>query len=136
MVKERAGRKADRISLHSRELAKNLQDWVELRFQLIVLSYWEFVQQNRKAIYVAIVAGFTSAVSVVFLLVAAALGVGSLLGSTIWGFVVIGGMMTIVACVFCRWAVQSKVSSININKTNLVTHETDGRKKSEPGSGE
>ncbi len=134
MVKERGGRKADRISLHSRELARNLQDWAELRIRLVVLRYWEAVQQNRKAIYILIAAGFMLAVSVTFLLIAAALWAGDLLESRTGGFVLVGGIMVVIGFVLCWWAVQSRVH--NINKPDDVTNARYDRHESDTGAGE
>ena len=91
MIRENS--KVDRISLHARELIKEFQSWLDLRVQLAGFQYWDLIQQNRKTIFVAIATAFTCIISIIFMLIAAALGLGILLGHQVWGFVCIGGAM-------------------------------------------
>jgi len=128
---ERAGRsKIDRISLHSKEIVKNFQGWVDLRFQLIGLQYWESVLRNRKTIYIAITAGYAFAIAITFLLIAVALGLGILLRNPIWGFALTGGIMALVAWILFRLMTRSQTR--NNGKINRIISETNGRKESEP----
>lgn len=122
--------KSDRITLHSKELIKNLQAWLDLRVQLAGWQYWDTILQNRKTIFAVIAAGFLLAVSVIFLLIAAALGVGSLLGQTVWGFVSVGVIMGVGAWLLSRLAVRLMNPEIdNIDRTITETNGQNGSEK-------
>ena len=122
--------KSDRITLHSKELVKNLQAWLDLRVQLAGWQYWETILQNRKTIYAVIAAGFLLAVSVIFLLLAAALGLGFLLGHMIWGFVSVGVITGIGAWLLSRLAVRLTAPEVkNIDRTITETNGQNGSEK-------
>lgn len=122
--------KSERITLHSKELVKNLQDWLDLRVQLAGWQYWDTILQNRKTIYVVIAAGFLLAVSVIFLLLAAALGVGVLLGDIIWGFVSVGVITGVGAWLLIRLAVRLRAPEVeNIDRTITETNGQNGSEK-------
>ncbi|MXW15478.1 MAG: phage holin family protein [Rhodothermaceae bacterium] len=122
--------KSDRITLHSKELIKNLQAWLDLRVQLAGWQYWDTILQNRKTIYAVIAAGFLLAVSVIFLLIAAALGVGFLLGHIIWGFVSVGVIMGVGAWCLSRLTVRLMNPEIeNIDRTITETNGQNGSEK-------
>lgn len=122
--------KSDRITLHSRELIKNLQAWLDLRVQLAGWQYWDTILQNRKTIYAVITAGFLLAISVIFLLLAAALGVGFLLGHIIWGFVTVGVIMGVGAWLLSRLVVRLTNPEIeNIDRTITETNGQNGSEK-------
>ena len=122
--------KSDRITLHSKELIKNLQAWLDLRVQLAGWQYWDTILQNRKTIYAVIAAGFLLAVSVIFLLLAAALGVGFLLGHIVWGFVSVGVIMGLGAWFLSRLAVRLTNPEIeNIDRTITETNGQNGSEK-------
>lgn len=122
--------KSERITLHSKELVKNLQAWLDLRVQLAGWQYWDTILQNRKTIYVVIAAGFLLAVSVIFLLLAAALGVGVLLGGIIWGFISVGVITGVGAWLLIRLAVRLRAPEVeNIDRTITETNGQNGSEK-------
>lgn len=122
--------KSERITLHSKELVKNLQAWLDLRVQLAGWQYWDTILQNRKTIYVVIAAGFLLAVSVIFLLLAAALGVGVLLGDIIWGFIFVGVITGVGAWLLIRLAVRLRAPEVeNIDRTITETNGQNGSEK-------
>lgn len=122
--------KSDRITLHSKELVKNLQAWLDLRVQLAGWQYWETILQNRKTIYAVIVAGFLLTVSVIFLLLAAALGLGFLLGHMIWGFVSVGVITGVGAWLLSRLAIRLTAPEVkNIDRTITETNGQNGSEK-------
>ena len=122
--------KSERITLHSKELVKNLQAWLDLRVQLAGWQYWDTILQNRKTIYVVIAAAFLLAVSVIFLLLAAALGVGVLLGDIIWGFVSVGVITGVGAWLLIRLAVRLRAPEVeNIDRTITETNGQNGSEK-------
>lgn len=122
--------KSERITLHSKELVKNLQAWLDLRVQLAGWQYWDTILQNRKTIYVVIAAGFLLAVSVIFLLLAAALGVGVLLGDIIWGVVSVGVITGVGAWLLIRLAVRLRAPEVeNIDRTITETNGQNGSEK-------
>ncbi len=122
-------RKSDRITLHSKELVRNLQAWLDLRVQFAGWQYWDTVMQNRKTIYVVIATGFFLAVSVIFLLLAAALGAGLLLGHIIWGFASVGVMTGLGAWLLFRLAV--RLINPAVEPTDCTITETNGQDRSE-----
>ena len=122
--------KSDRITLHSKELVKSLRAWLDLRVQLVGWQYWDTILQNRKTIYAVIAAGFSLAVSVIFLLLAAALGLGFLLGHIIWGFVSVGVITGVGAWLLGRLAVRLTNPEIeNIDRTITETNGQNGSEK-------
>ncbi len=122
--------KSDRITLHSKELVKNLQAWLDLRVQLAGWQYWETILQNRKTIYAVIVTGFLLTVSVIFLLLAAALGLGFLLGHMIWGFVSVGVITGVGAWLLSRLAIRLTAPEVkNIDRTITETNGQNGSEK-------
>ena len=122
--------KSERITLHSKELVKNLQAWLDLRVQLAGWQYWDTILQNRKTIYVVIAAGFLLAVSVIFLLLAAALGIGVLLGDIIWGVVSVGVITGVGAWLLIRLAVRLRAPEVeNIDRTITETNGQNGSEK-------
>ena len=103
---------------------------MDLRVQLAGWQYWDTILQNRKTIYAVIAAGFLLAVSVIFLLIAAALGVGFLLGHTVWGFVSVGVIMGVGAWLLSRLAVRLTNPEIdNIDRTITETNGQNGSEK-------
>lgn len=85
--------------------------------------------QNRKTIYVVIATGFFLAVSFIFLLLAAALGAGLLLGHVIWGFVSVGVMTGLGAWLLSRLAV--RLINPEVEPTDRTITETNGQDRSE-----
>ncbi len=122
--------KSDRITLHSKELVKNLQAWLDLRVQLAGWQYWDTILQNRTTIYAVIAAGFLFAVSVIFLLLAAALGLGFLLGHIIWGVISVGVITGVGAWLLSRLAVRlMNPETENIDHTITETNGQNGSEK-------
>ena len=122
--------KSDRITLHSKELVKNLHAWLDLRVQLAGWQYWDTILQNRKTIYAVIAAVFLLAVSVIFLLLAAAMGVGFLLGHIIWGFVSVGVIIGVGAWLLSRLVVRlTNPEMENIDRTITETNGQNGSEK-------
>lgn len=99
--------KIDRIAEESQGLFGDIRDWVELK----VTQYRLEVEENRKYLsdtafrYGTII--FLAATAVVFLLTASSLALGTVLGHTGWGFLVISGVLTVAAGVLylvqIRW---------------------------------
>jgi len=98
-------RKSDRISLHSKELIRNLQEWIELKIQLSLLQFLDSVRNRRKTICFALMAFFSLIGSIGFFLIAAALGLGSLFQSIIWGFVTVAIFLLLVSWLFYRFSI-------------------------------
>jgi len=118
-------RKSDRISLHSRELIKNLQEWIELKIQLSLLQFLDSVRSRRKTIVLAIVALFALILSIVFFLIAAALGLGSIFQSIILGFVTVALFLLLVSWVFYRFAVNQSADYQDVSDHSTPTHGQD-----------
>lgn len=99
--------KIDRIAEESQGLIGDIRDWVELK----VTQYRLEVEDNRKYLSDAVlrygIIAFLAATAVVFLLTASSLALGTVLGHTGWGFLVISGVLTVAAGVLylvqARW---------------------------------
>ena len=115
-------RKSDRISLHSKELIRNLQEWIELKIQLSLLQFLDSVRNRRKTIVLAIVAFFSFIIAIVFFLVAAALALGSLFQSTIWGFVTVAMVLLLVSWLFYRFTINQTANHQVISDHSISTH--------------
>lgn len=114
----------------SKELVKSIQAWLDLRVQLAGWQYWDTILQNRKAIYIVGASIFSIAISVIFLLLAAAWGLGLLFGHTIWGLLLIGVLMGMGAWIFCRLATRSiNPKDEHIDRTITETNGTDRSEK-------
>jgi len=121
---EKKNSKSDRIVLHSKELYRNLREWAELKIQLILFEFRESAWNKRKQICLALFVCFLLAVSVIFLLFAAALWLGILFNNVIWGLLVISGMMLLTSWLIYQWGL--KPSKTNLNKTDQQTSFTHG----------
>ena len=134
MVKERDGgtSKADRISLHSRELFRSFHDWLDLRVQLAFINVFARLQHNQKTIYFAVAACITFIVSAIFLLIAAALGLGVLIGNMILGFASISLVMGIVSWILYSFVMRA--IHRNGDQPENMNGKTNGRTRSETKS--
>lgn len=112
--------RAERIALHYKGFISSLQSWLELRIELAGHQYLEQILQNKRVVYVVLLTGLSVVLSVTFLLVAAALGLGALLGNTAWGFASVGVVMAALAWLLGRSMTRSKE-----NEATLVEELTD-----------
>ena len=111
MVSERTKtKKSDRITLHSKELIRNLHEWVELKIQLAVSEFRDSIWDQRKKIVLALVLCFSLLLSVTFLLTATALWLGVLLNSQIWGFFILAMMMALTSWLIYQLTFKSSKS--------------------------
>lgn len=112
--------RTERIALHYKGFISSLQSWLELRIELAGHQYLEQVLQNKRVVYVVLLTGLSVVLSVTFLSVAAALGLGALLGNTAWGFASVGVVMAALAWLLGRSMTRSKD-----NEATLVDELTD-----------
>jgi len=112
--------RAERIALHYKGFISSLQSWLELRIELAGHQYLEQILQNKRVVYVVLLTGLSVVLSVTFLSVAAALGLGALLGNTAWGFASVGVVMAALAWLLGRSMTRSKE-----NEATLVDELTD-----------
>ncbi len=112
--------RAERIALHYKGFISSLQSWLELRIELAGHQYLEQILQNKRVVFVVLFTGLSVVLAVTFLSVAAALGLGALLGNTAWGFASIGVVMAALAWLLGRSLTRSKE-----NEATLVDELTD-----------
>lgn len=104
--------RAERIALHYKGFISSLQSWLELRIELAGHQYLEQILQNKRVIFVVLLTGLSVVLAVTFILVAAALGLGALLGNTVWGFASVGAVMGVLAWFLGRYAVRPKENEV------------------------
>ena len=112
--------RAERIALHYKGFISSLQSWLELRIELAGHQYLEQILQNKRVVYVVLLTGLSVVLSVTFLSVAAALGLGALLGNTAWGFASVGVVMAALA-----WLLGKSMTRSKENEATLVDELTD-----------
>lgn len=98
--------RTERIALHYKGLISSLQSWLELRIELAGHQYWERILQNKRIVYAVFFTGLSAVLAVTFISVAAAIGLGALLGNTAWGFVSVGVVMAVLAWILGRSVVR------------------------------
>ena len=119
--------RAERIALHYKGFISSLQSWLELRIELAGQQYWERILQNKRIIYVVLLTGLSVVLAVTFILVAAALGLGDLLGNTAWGFASVGVAMAVLAWFLGRSTTRSKENEVTaVDETTDKENGRDG----------
>ncbi|MXY07524.1 MAG: hypothetical protein F4058_04525 [Rhodothermaceae bacterium] len=122
--------KSKRIALHYKGFISSLQSWLELRIELAGQQYWERILQNKRVVYAVLFAGLSVVLAITFILVAAALGLGALLGHTAWGFASVGAAMAILAWILGRSATRSTENEVTA--VDKITGKKNGRDDTEP----
>ena len=121
--------RAERIALHYKGFIGSLQSWLELRIELAEQHYWERILQNKRIVYAVLLTGLSVVLAVTFILVAAALGLGALLGNTAWGFASVGVVMAVLAWFLGRSTTRSKEN--DITEADKTTDKENGRDDTE-----
>lgn len=108
--------KIERIAQHSRGLVDDLKSWVELKIQHTKLQIKEELEERRIDLTLLAGAGFFALLGFLFGLVALALGLGAWLGHPGWGFLVVTGLLFVVAVIFlaARRARARKLREIDV----------------------
>ncbi len=88
-----------RLRQQMQELVEDLRTWVELRLMLTQLEIEERIEARIRQLLVRVVIGVLVGLAVVFGLVAVALGLGSWLGHSGWGFLVVALVLAGIAAV-------------------------------------
>ena len=121
--------RAERIALHYKGFISSLQSWLELRIELAGHQYLEQILQNKRVVFVVLLTGLSVVLAVTFILVAAALGLGALLGNTAWGFASVGVVMAVLAWFLGRSATRSKENEVT--SVDELTDKKNGRDDTE-----
>ena len=121
--------RAERIALHYKGFISSLQTWLELRIELAGHQYLEQILQNKRLVYVVLLTGLSAVLAVTFILVAAALGLGALLGQTAWGFASVGVVMAALAWLLGRSMTRSKENEAT--SVDELTDKKNGRDDTE-----
>jgi len=94
-----SGNKAQRIAQHTQHLVDDLKTWVDLRIELAQMELEERVEAKANQIVLGVIVGGIALLAVVFGLTALALGIGAWLGHAGWGFLVVTGLLVLLAVV-------------------------------------
>ncbi len=106
--------RTERIALHYKGFISSLQSWLELRIELVGQQYWERILQNKRIVYTVLFTGLLAVLGATFISVAAALGLGVLLGNTAWGFVSVGAVMAVLAWILGRSVVRPGENEVTV----------------------
>ena len=90
-----------RIAQESRGLVDDLCEWVDLRIQLIQMDVEERIEKVANELMSMMVILVMALFTVVFLLHGVAVWIGSVLGGTHWGYLIVGTLLG-----FVTWAVR------------------------------
>ena len=107
--------KIRRVSREARGLVEDVKAWVELRMTLTQMDVEDRIDSRiNRAVTGALVAAI-GLLGLTFMLVAAALALGTLLGHRGWGFLLVGGILAVISLVLM--AVKPRVVSISTNNS-------------------
>lgn len=88
--------KLQRISDHTQGLVSDLQEWIDLRLDLALIEVEERVDELRNDLALGVTVAILGFFAAFFVLTTVALGLGWLLGHPFWGFLIVGGVLTLV----------------------------------------
>lgn len=89
-----------RVFAHGKELGEDLLGWIDLRIQKEKIELSEVVSEKVNVAADMAIAGGLAALGGFFLLIAAAIGIGTLLGNVGWGFLILGAVFVTVGLIF------------------------------------
>lgn len=89
-----------RALAHGKELGEDLLGWIDLRIQKEKIEVTEVLNQKVNLAADMALAGVLGGLGGFFLLVAAAIGIGTLLGNVGWGFLILGAVFTAAGGLF------------------------------------
>ncbi len=120
---EKPSQHLQRLRRQMQELVNDLRAWVELRLALTQLEIEERIEARLRQLLLRLLVGVLVGLSVVFVLVAAALGLGSWLGHPGWGFLLVAlGLAAVAAMVhFARKKSAPRPASTNAASNKAAT---------------
>lgn len=89
-----------RVFTHGKELGHDFLDWIDLKIQAERLKFFETLNEKVNLAADMAIAGVLASLGGFFLLVAAALGIGALLGHPGWGFLIVGAVFVVAGAIF------------------------------------
>ena len=127
--------KVERIAQESKGLFDDVRDWIDLKIKLTELEFREKIKARQDDIVTLAVVGFLGVMALVFLLVAAALGLGAWLGHPAWGFLIVTGILSGIAGLL-YWAhfSRGKKKAVKPEPTQKKLAAPSDQKKLPPGS--
>ena len=85
-----------RIGEQTRGLVDDIKSWVELRMELSQIEVEDRVEEKVNEATAGAIVGIVAGLAVVFLLIAAAIGLGSLFGHQALGFLAVGVILLVL----------------------------------------
>jgi hypothetical protein len=104
-----------RIGTQTKGLIDDLKSWVELRMELTQIDVEERVEDKVSEAMAGAALVALGALTALFLLIAAAFGLGELLGHPGYGFLVVGGVLLVVTLIIRQ--VRPRLVRINRNRS-------------------
>lgn len=89
--------KVQRISRHTKGLFEDFTQWVELRLRILQLDVQEKIRTKANEAAIKVAPFIVGALAGFFLLITASLFIGWWLGHPAWGFLVVTGLLFLVA---------------------------------------
>ena len=89
--------KDGRIRQHTQGLVQEVRTWMELQMELLAVRLWERMESQLANLVAGSASVALGCIAIVFVLVAGALWLGSVLGHSSWGFLVVGGATGVIA---------------------------------------
>lgn len=86
----------DRIADNTRGLIEDVKEWIDLKVQLVQLEIEQKIETLANQVVSTFLVIVLAAVTALFILVAAALGLGQWLGHPAWGFLAVSGALGLV----------------------------------------
>lgn len=108
-----------RVFAHGKELGEDLLGWIDLRIQKEKIEVTEVINEKVNMAADMAIAGVLAALGGLFLLVAAALGLGHLLGHPAWGFLIVGAVFVVAGVI----VFMTKPTLKDLRKPGIVAEE-------------
>lgn len=116
--------KVQRVAQHTQGLVEDLKSWVDLKITLTQMDLRDKMQARANDAALAAVMAVLGLMMLVFVCVAAALGLGTLLGHDAWGFLAVALLLGVLA-----WGLQKtrpqlvRLDDDALDKDSEVDHE-------------
>lgn len=93
----KGAKKVERIAQESKGLFDDVKDWIDLKIKFTWLEVQAEVAARKKDAVVGVMVGVLGVLGIVFALLTVALGLGAWLGHPAWGFLIVTGVLFLVA---------------------------------------
>lgn len=116
--------KLERISQHTKGLLDEITGWVDLRVKLVQVELQEQFETKKIQIALGAGMGLLAFFSLMFVLTALALGIGSWLGHPAWGFLSVAVLLIIIVAILyavMKRMVRSVSTKVSVDEERLAS---------------